>query len=267
MVGPPAARAGTGFGELAVDAGLAVWTPYILLVGLFFILIFRLLLYTRCGFYVTDPDLSSFSQFFHAIMVQLFRPFANFDFPGQADAKAVTQASLSQMRRIIYTQRYRYGGPPFSSTTVGSIHLFTSSLLEELAKSEDVDPHARFYLVLAAEEMKRCGDSFPFIHKVLHQLLSKARSDGTRLPPDLDDMFDDLEARLSGHTRLAIFPQKYPILFRIGISDQAGGETDDLIDATYRLQLGDGEPQTDGVGSMAKSQGKGKGRRESGGGE
>ncbi|KAK7937323.1 uncharacterized protein PG986_014191 [Apiospora aurea] len=237
-------------------------------------------------------------QFFHAIMVQLFRPFANFDFPGQANAKAVTQASLSQMRRIIYTQRYRYGGPPFSSTTVGSIHLFTSSLLEELAKSDDVDPHARFYLVLAAEEMKRCGDAFPFIHKVLHQLLSEARSDGTRLPPDLDDMFDDLEARLSGHTRLAIFPQKYPIVFRLGISDQVGGETDDIINATYRLRLGDSKTTTtaqheqevdrmmdgvvdgvvDGAGSGSgsgsissrakdKGEGKGKGRRQGGGGE
>ncbi|KAK7960450.1 hypothetical protein PG988_011664 [Apiospora saccharicola] len=213
------------------------------------------------------PSTLDLHQFFHGIMVQLFRPFANFVFPGQANAKAVTQASLLQMRRIIYTQRYRYGGPPFSSTTVGSIHLFTSSLLEELAKSEDVDPHARFYLVLAAEEMKRCGDAFPFIHKVLHQLLSKARSDGTRLPPDLDDMFDDLEARLSGHTRLEIFPQKYPIIFRIGISDQTGGETDDLIDATYRLRLGDSEPQVDGVGGKGRGKGKGKGRRKSGGGE
>ncbi|KAK7990593.1 hypothetical protein PG990_014873 [Apiospora arundinis] len=221
------------------------------------------------------PSTLDLHQFFHGIMVQLFRPFANFDFPGQDNAKAVTQASLSQMRRIIYTQRYRYGGPPFSSTTVGSIHLFTSSLLEELAKSEDVDPHARFYLVLAAEEMKRCGDSFPFIHKVLHQLLSKARSDGTRLPPDLDDMFDDLEARLSGHMRLEIFPQKYPIVFRIGISDQGGGETDDLIDATYKLRLGDREPpslQVDGITtSTTSSHGgrdrKGKGRRRSGGGE
>ncbi|KAK8117899.1 uncharacterized protein PG998_006180 [Apiospora kogelbergensis] len=194
------------------------------------------------------PSTLDLHQFFHGIMVQLFRPFANFDFPDQANAKAITQASLSQMRRIIYTQRYRYGGPPFSSTTVGSIHLFTSSLLEELAKSDDVDPHARFYLVLAAEEMKRCGNAFPFIYKVLHQLLSKARSDGTRLPPDLDDMFDDLEARL----------------------DQSGAETDDLIDATYKLQLGDDDrdqqqPVVDGVVSSRRK--KGKGRRGSGGGE
>ncbi|KAK7937463.1 uncharacterized protein PG986_014331 [Apiospora aurea] len=69
----------------------------------------------------------------------------------------------------------------------GSIHLFTSSILEELAKSGDVDPHA-VHPVLAAEEMKRCGDTFPFIHKVLHQLFTKARSDSTQLPTDLVGM-------------------------------------------------------------------------------
>ncbi|KAK8013755.1 hypothetical protein PG991_009348 [Apiospora marii] len=184
------------------------------------------------------PSTLDLHQFFHAIMVQLFRAFASFDFPRQAEAKTVTQASMSQMRRLVYTQRYRYDGPPFSSATVGSVHVFTSSLLEELAKASDVDGHARFYLVLAAEEMKRCGESFPFTHKILHQLLSKARSDGTQLPADLDTMFDDLEARLLGHDRLEVFPQHYPIVFRMGISGHDGGDRDDLVDATYNLRLG-----------------------------
>ncbi|KAK8137625.1 hypothetical protein PG984_003118 [Apiospora sp. TS-2023a] len=135
-------------------------------------------------------------------MVQLFQPFAKFNFLRQAEAKTITQA------------------PPFSLTTIGSVHIFTSSLFKELAKSSDIYSHARFYLILAAEEIRRYGELFPFIHKVLHQLLSKARSDGTQLPPDLNDIFDNRDARLLGHARLELFPQDYSIAFRMGISGQ-----------------------------------------------
>ena len=101
----------------------------------------------------------------------MFRPFAHADFRQQLPARDIMLASMSQMRRILYIQRHQYDGPPFSSATAGSFRAFTSEILEQLARWDGMDNHARFYLILAAEAMERHGEGFPLIHKAIHELL------------------------------------------------------------------------------------------------
>lgn len=152
-------------------------------------------------------------------------------------------ASMSQMRRILYIQRHQYDGPPFSSATAGSFRAFTSEILEQLARWDGVDSHARFYLVLAAEAMERHGQGFPLIHQAIHELLNRTFAGVHFVPHEVGEMFRQLDSRLSGHSQLKDLPSEYPIEFRMGIPGPGDIQTNGMITATYNLTLRDEEEE------------------------
>lgn len=171
----------------------------------------------------------------------MFRPLAHADFREQLLARNTMLASMSQMRRILYIQRHQYDGPPFSSATAGSFRAFTSEVLEQLARGDGVDGHARFYLILAAEAMERHGRAFPLIHKAIHELLTRTLAGAHVVSHEVAEMFRQLDSRLSGHSQLKDFPSEYPIEFRMGIPGPGDSGTTGLITATYNLTLRDDE--------------------------
>lgn len=176
-------------------------------------------------------------MFFHGIVVEIFRHLVGAESPDKGKAREIMQASLAQLRRLLFVQRYRYDGPPFNSTTIGSIHILTYALLEDLAKSTSVDPEASFYLVMCAESMKKYGDAFPEIHKILHSLLAKAREKSAHLPYEVAVIFEELDARLFNRTRITASASRYPVNVQIAITDPSGAEMEDLIKATYSIDL------------------------------
>lgn len=194
----------------------------------------------------------------------MFRPFAHTDFVHQSPAKEIMLASMFQMRRILYIQRHQYDGLPLNPATAGSFRVFASEILEHLARSEDVDSHARFYLILAVEEMKRYKQGLPLIHKAVHELLNRALTIPHIVPHEMGEMFRQLVSQLSGYSQLKDFPNEYPIKFKMGISGPSGSVSDDLITATYNLTLRDEDEKGLGMievdSDKSSSRNKGKGR-------
>ena len=167
----------------------------------------------------------------------MFRPFAHADFSQQLSARDTMLASMAQMRRILYIQRHQYDGPPFSSATAGSFRAFTSEILEQLARWDGVDSHARFYLILAAAAMERHGQGFPLIHQAIHELLTRTLAGAHVVPHEVAEIFRQLDSRLSGHSQLKEFPSEYPIEFTMGVPSPGDSVASDLITATYNLTL------------------------------
>ena len=56
--------------------------------------------------------------------------------PPTSIARQIIEASLSQLRRLFYIQRYRYGGPPVSGLLASPIHTLASALLEDLLEAQ-----------------------------------------------------------------------------------------------------------------------------------
>lgn len=190
-------------------------------------------------------------MFYHGIIIKVLRPFVGIDFPAQEQAREIMKASLAQLRRLLVLHRHRYDGPPFNSTTIGSVHILTSSLFEDLARTESIDRETAFYLVLCSEVMKKYGDIFPAVHKILYNLIAKARQSSTHLPEEIDTIFQELSGRLSQMEAAGPGLSRCPIDVQIAITDPHGVAMEDLVKATYTLEM-NSEPYD--------SKGKGKGK-------
>jgi len=180
-------------------------------------------------------------MFYHGIIAKAFRPFAGDDFPYREQAESLIKASSTQLRRLLHVQRHRFDGPPFNATTIGSVHVLTLSLLEGLARSEEVDGETSFDLVVAAEAMKRYGEAFPAIHKSLHRLLEGASRHHAELPHELKLILEELSARFFGRDMTDGEEEFLPIDLQIGMTDHSGGGIEKLVNVTHRFKLGAGE--------------------------
>lgn len=84
---------------------------------------------------------------------------------------------------------------------------------------------------------------FPFIHKVIHELLDRTLEGAHVVPHEVGEMFRQLYSRLSRHSQLKSFPGEYPIEFKRGISGPSDSATKELITATYNLILRNDEEE------------------------
>jgi hypothetical protein len=189
-------------------------------------------------------------MFYHGIIVKAFRPFASGDFPYREQAGSLIKASSLQLRRLLYVQRHRFDGPPFNATTVGSVHVLTFSLLEELARSEEVDGETSFDLVVAAEAMKKYGEAFPAIHKSLHRLLEGASRHHVALPHELKLILEEMSARFFGRDMTDDEEECLPIDLQVGMTDHRGRGIEELVKVTYRLKLAAGESAGESSGKQ-----------------
>ncbi|KAI1871490.1 uncharacterized protein JN550_004484 [Neoarthrinium moseri] len=181
------------------------------------------------------PMVIDLHMFYHGIIIGIYRPFTEAQCLMKRLARETMQASSSQLMRLLYIQRYRFDGPPFTSMTIGSVHILTFSLFEELAKAEDVGPETSFYLVLCAEAMKQYGDAYAAVHKLLYDLIGKAKRGGRTIPEGIDLIFKDLETRLSRRDIDGDAYKKCPIDIQIAITDPSGSRVQDMVKATYSL--------------------------------
>ncbi|KAI0127424.1 hypothetical protein BJ170DRAFT_694222 [Xylariales sp. AK1849] len=192
------------------------------------------------------PMVVDMHMFYHGVVIQVFREFTGVRSSFQNRARELMQASLSQLRRLLVIQRYRYDGPPYSCTTIGSVHVLTFALVEDLAKSESVNPEASFYLILCAEAMKKYGDSFPAVRNLLRRLLSNAEKRYTNMPEEVHSIFQELDARLFGGKHDDYVPLSYPLDIQIGLTDRTGVEIEEAVKATFTIDLGRNSGHEDG---------------------
>ncbi|KAI1813727.1 hypothetical protein GGS20DRAFT_586237 [Poronia punctata] len=190
------------------------------------------------------PAVLDLHMFYHGIVAKAFRPFTGADFLYQEQASSVLEASLTQLRRILYVQRHRFDGPPFNATTIGSVHVLTFSLLEGLARSDEVDRETSFDMVLAAESMKKYGEAFPAIKKSLHRLLEGASRRHAELPHELKLILEELSARFFSSDLPNDDEGYFPIDLQVGMTDQHGRGIAELVNVTYRLKVGPGGEAT-----------------------
>jgi hypothetical protein len=187
-------------------------------------------------------------MFYHGIVAKAFRPFTGKNCPYREPAKAMMKASVAQLKRLLYIQRYHFDGPPFNATTIGSVHILTFSLLEELARSQEVDRETSFDLILALQAMKKYGEAFPAIHKILQRLLERASRRHPELPPELKLVLEELGARYFGpdETNSGSGSESetdlLPIDFQIAMTDHSENDIEELIQVTYGLKLDHGRP-------------------------
>ncbi|KAM0321360.1 hypothetical protein ACHAQA_010162 [Verticillium albo-atrum] len=73
--------------------------------------------------------------YFHAAVVELFDPYRHDDTTPGVLARYMADPSLAQLRRLLYIQRYQYGGPPQASTTTHQIRVLAVDLHERISQA------------------------------------------------------------------------------------------------------------------------------------
>lgn len=125
-------------------------------------------------------------MFFHTAVVDLFGRFSQDDGSSGALGREVTDASLAQLRRLLYIQRYRFGGAPQSSTTLYPIRLLTADLLERIALAEGrSEEEAEFYLILCMDALLQLSACYPATKTILRDVVERADAVGIRLPEEV----------------------------------------------------------------------------------
>ncbi|KAI8627220.1 hypothetical protein F5Y19DRAFT_477789 [Xylariaceae sp. FL1651] len=188
------------------------------------------------------PMVLDLHMFYHGILARVFRPFIGNSCPHQESARTVMKASLNQLKHLLCIQRHHFDGPPFNATTIGSVHILTFPLLEDMARSDDVDPETSFHLVLAAEAMKKYTEAFPAIRKTLHALLEGASRQQKKLPREIQIILEELSARSSSYDQTESDENRRPIDLQVAITDHEGKDIEELVKVTYGLQLDSDEP-------------------------
>ncbi|KAF2647779.1 hypothetical protein K491DRAFT_671684 [Lophiostoma macrostomum CBS 122681] len=93
------------------------------------------------------PPVLSMHMIYHSVVIEAFRPFRTLRTtplstsseplaPPTSIARQIMDASLTQLRRLFYIQRHRYGGPPLPGLLAMPLHILASALLEDLAEAQ-----------------------------------------------------------------------------------------------------------------------------------
>lgn len=132
---------------------------------------------------------------FHATVIDVFTPILRSPSNAGALARDMTSASLAQLRRILYVQRYRYGGPPLTSAVVHAVHVLAKDLVERLIRAKNTDGESEFYLVLAIDTLMQISTCYPMARSILRGLVDRVNSAEARgrLPPEVVSMFRGVE--------------------------------------------------------------------------
>lgn len=181
------------------------------------------------------------SLFYHAFIVQAFRPFAGDNDESGRMARELTDASLCQLQRLLYIQQHRYGGPPLVSGISSPIHILFFSLLDSMSKSDAPDPEVEFYLLLCANAMKQIGECFPSIRLVLHSLLATAKQRIAKLPEAIEAVFLEVDAQLFSRITIEEIHSRYPIDLEVALTDPEKVTTEVLIKAAYAQKQGNSD--------------------------
>jgi hypothetical protein len=129
-------------------------------------------------------------MYFHTAVVELFDPFRRYDTASGAFARNIADASMAQLRRLLYIQRYRYGGPPQASTTMHSIRVLAVDLLERISRAAgQADEECEFYIILCVDALMQVSSCYPFTKGILRDLVSRADAAGVRLPEEVLALF------------------------------------------------------------------------------
>lgn len=137
------------------------------------------------------PLVIDMHMYFHMAVVDLFEPFRQDEGSSGALARSVSDASFAQLRRLLYIQRYRYGGPPQSSTTLHPIHVLAVDLLERItqADGQEEQTEAEFYVILCIDALMQLSASFPVTKSILRSVVEGADAAGVHLPEEVLGMF------------------------------------------------------------------------------
>jgi hypothetical protein len=182
---------------------------------------------------------------YHAIVIEAFRPFRDLKThlpstssepapPPTSIARQIIEASLAQLRRLFYIQRYRYGGPPVPGLIANPIHILASALLEDLREAQrgaqspaqqtnfqqeptpsssahsspittrsDTTPgrdremgDTESCLCLVVSTLYDFGQSYPIVHVLLHSLLATFTSNPNNINITLPKEVDDIRHEL-----------------------------------------------------------------------
>jgi hypothetical protein len=130
-------------------------------------------------------------MYFHTAVVDLFEPFRRAESDSGGLAHEVSDASFSQLRRLLYIQRYRFGGPPQSSTTLHPVRVLTIDLLERISQGDgqSEDDETEFYVILCIDALMRLSACFPVTKAILRGVVEGADMVGMRLPEEVLAMF------------------------------------------------------------------------------
>lgn len=126
-------------------------------------------------------------MFYHFTVIELFQPFIREESSTGSLAREMTAASLAHLRRILYIQRFRYGGPPLTSAIIHPIHVLARDLVERLARATEPDAEAEFYAVLCVDALTQISACYPVTNGVLRDLVGRVGTPeaSDRLAPEL----------------------------------------------------------------------------------
>jgi hypothetical protein len=98
-------------------------------------------------------------------------------------ARDIADALLAQLRRLLYIQRYRYGGPPQASTTMHPIRVLAVDLLERISQAAGQEyEECEFYIILCVNALMQMSACYPVTKGILRDLVDRADAAGVRLP-------------------------------------------------------------------------------------
>ncbi|KAI5455620.1 hypothetical protein BGZ63DRAFT_138250 [Mariannaea sp. PMI_226] len=176
---------------------------------------------------------------FHQIVVELFRPFATrADDPSQFACGAMN-ASLKQIERILYVQQVQFAGPPLCGSNAGPIHSLMMSLFDKRSETEHPHQETDSLLLLCTTIIRKIARYYPSIGLILHSILAYGKKNFASLPDEVEAIYRELDATLTGTSAPEEIPGQYPIDLKLSITRPEEANLEAALKATYELRIHD----------------------------
>lgn len=170
------------------------------------------------------------STWFHNVVIDLFRPFADqqpqpkitaFAF-APATPAAVIAASIQQLKRLIYQYRSNFESSKYSIIYQSGMIYLANHVLRDLSSNE-----AQFYFLLCMRDYQHLARHIPFISGVVQSLFAIAVRQGTILSEEARRLFDEVH---SENDRSHQFFSTYPVDLEITSVDPTASTLEKLVD-------------------------------------